>query len=484
MMTDKEINTVDSLKTSFKSGVLPTPEEFSHLIDEAYKAYEIIDGAQGDGPTAGLKRDDKGKLALNVHHSGGLNLDQGALALSLKPEGGISFDGGRRLKLDADRQIQFADFFSLSRWERMEITQVLGLKRTMITRIVSPFPKEDERFGTSVSLNAAGDCLAVGMNSHVYVYTRRKSGEWNISKPIVFEDYEHEYYGTSWDVNLDAAGDCLALGNMWPGVVRAYTRTKGVWDTKHPIVFPRVSQDFGVNVSLSAAGDCLVAGGQSYSRFHIFMCRNGIWDTKNPIQLPIPSDSYEFGWIAHLSAAGNCLAVRDYAPVIYVYTRTNGIWDGENPIKFKVPENNLFVGRAFSLNAEGDRLAVGIEFYNSTDGEVYLYTRTNGIWDTENPIKFSAPASSVYFGSSLELNDAGDRLAVGASYRVYVYTCLNGKWNMETPMEILNPSDNLNGFGGPVGLNKAGTSFAVGAVVESVDSKPKAGAVYVFENIK
>ncbi|WP_434525158.1 hypothetical protein [Photorhabdus asymbiotica] len=495
MITDKEINPVDSLKANFKSGVRLMPEAFSHVIDEAYKAYEIIGGVQGDGPTAGLKRDDKGKLTLNTQHSGGLNSNQGALALSLKPEGGLSFDGGGYLKLDADRQVQFADFFSLSRRERMEITQVLGLKRTMVTRIVSPFPKEDERFGVSVSLNAAGDCLAVGMNNQVCVYTRRKSGEWNISKPIVFEAYEDEYHRSSWDVSLDAAGDTLALGNMYPyptynqGRVCVYTRTKGFWDTKHPVVFPIGSEYFGVSVSLSAAGDSLVGGANHYTPFRIFMRRNGIWDTKNPVQIPIPPNFYEFGWIAHLSAAGNCLATHDFDPksTIYVYTRINGVWDGENPIKFSHPEGETSgFSRVFSLNAEGDRLVVGTQFYKTTKGEVYLYTRTNGIWDKENPIKFSAPASSVYFGSSLELNDAGDRLAVGAASRVYVYTCLNDKWNMETPMEILNPSgnsDNLNGFGGPVGLNKVGTSLAVGATSESVDAKSKAGAVYIFENI-
>ncbi|WP_387489575.1 hypothetical protein [Photorhabdus sp. RM96S] len=486
MMTDKEISTVDSLKASFKSGVRLMPEAFSHLIDEAYKAYEIIDGAQGDGPTAGLKRDSKGKLTLNTQHSGGLNPEQGALALSLKPEGGLSFDGGGYLKLDAARQIQFADFFSLSRGARMEITQLLGLKRTLITRIVSPSPIEDEYFGSSVSLNAAGDCLAVGSNRKVCVYTRRKSGEWNISKPIVFEDTEPGYGLSSWRVGLDAAGDCLALGEIWQEVVHVYTRTKGVWDTKHPIVFPRVAVKFGENVSLNAAGDCLVAGGQYSSPFRMFIRTNGIWDTKNPILFPAPSGSYAFGAIAHLSAAGNRLAVcDDYISVIYVYTRTNGVWDTENPIEFSHPKggSSSFSG-VFSLNAEGDRLAVGTNFYGLSDRAVYLYTCTNGIWDRENPLKFSVPASDVkHFGGSLELNDAGDRLAVGTSSRVYVYTCLNNKWNMETPMEILNPSDNLNGFGGPVGLNKAGTSLVVGATSEGVDSKSKAGAVYIFENI-
>ncbi|MCT8345361.1 hypothetical protein LG003_21575, partial [Photorhabdus kleinii] len=149
-----------------------------------------------------------------------------------------------------------------------------------------------------------------------------------------------------------------------------------------------------------------------------------------------------------------------------------------------VPSSSLDFGKAIALSAAGNCLAVH-GYDDSTISTIYVYTRTNGIWDRENPIKFSVPASDVKnFGGSLELNDEGDRLAVGTSSRVYVYTCLNNKWNMETPMEILNPSDNLNGFGGPVGLNKAGTSFAVGAAVESVDSKPKAGAVYVFENIK
>nr|WP_283258065.1 hypothetical protein [Photorhabdus luminescens] len=488
-MTDKEISSVDSLKASFKSGVRLMPEAFSHLIDEAYKAYEIIDGAQGDGPTAGLKRDGKGKLALNIHHSGGLNSNQGALALSLKPEGGLAFDGGGYLKLDAARQIQFADFFSLSRWERMEITQVLGLKRTMITRIVSTPPKKNEFFGGSVSMNAAGDCLAVGMGNKVCVYTRRKSGEWSTSMPIVLEPIQNEYYSSLFNVNLDAAGDCLALGSRGSAdagkMVGVYTRTNGIWDAINPVWFPPPDdvREFGMNVSLNAAGDCLVTGGVYYSTFHMFTRTNGIWDRENPIKFPVPSGSYEFGGVAHLSATGNCLAVfgGGYG-TIYVYTRTNGIWDRENPIQLKAPEDSSRgLGKIFSLNAEGDRLAVGV-----TNREVYLYTRTNGIWDKENPIRFSAPTSDVYFGGSLELNDVGDRLAVGASSKVHVYTCLNNKWNMETPMEILNPSgdsDNLNGFGKAVGLNKAGTILAVGARSESVDSQPNAGAVYVFENV-
>ncbi|ERT11154.1 hypothetical protein O185_20945 [Photorhabdus temperata J3] len=505
-MTDKEISTVDSLKASFKSGVRLMPEAFSHLIDEAYKAYEIIDGAQGDGPTAGLKRDGKGKLALNTHHSGGLNPEQGALALSLKPEGGLSFDGGGYLKLDADRQVQFTDFFSLSRRERMEITQLLGLKRTMMTRIVSPFPKVKERFGTSVSLNAVGDCLAVGMINKVCVYTRRKSGEWNTSTPIVLESYQSEHYGFSRDVCLDAAGGCLALAgsgaNNFEKRVGVHMRTNGVWDVIKPIWFPAPSrtESFGLGISLSAAGDCLVAGCEYklptlHSTFYMFTRTNGIWDRENPIKFPVPSNSYEFGKAVALSAAGNCLAVHGYddftISTIYVYTRTNGIWDRENPIKLKASEDSSFVfGKVFSLNAEGDRLAIGEvrDYFPIINGKVYLYTRTNGIWDKENPIRFSAPASDVInFGRSLELNDAGDRLAVGAAARVYVYTCLNDRWNIETPMEILNPSrnsDNLNDFGKAVGLNKAGTSFAVGADSESVNSKSKAGAVYVFENVK
>ncbi|MBS9423766.1 hypothetical protein EAE90_08660 [Photorhabdus caribbeanensis] len=501
-MTDKEMSSVDSLKASFKSGVPPMPEAFSHLIDEAYKAYEIIDGDKRDGPTTGLGRDDKGKLALNTHHSGGLNLDQRALALSLKPEGGLSFDGGRRLKLDADRQVQFADFFSLSRWERMEIAQLLGLKRstnTKMTRIVAPSPKENERFGTSVSLNAAGDCLVVGMGKVLYLYMCRKDEWWNTSTPIVFEAYGDKYRSASWNVSLDAEGDNLAVGYSdetgdQKVEVCVYTRTNGVWDTKNPIVFPiaRSYGNYGVSVSLSAAGNCLVVMGD-YT-FYVYTRTNGIWDKENPIQLRFTDVGNGVTTIC-LSASGNCLAVYgnySYHPArntVYVYTRTNGIWDA-GYIRFDPPEDSSpSFGKVFSLNAEGDRLAVGADDDSPIiNGKVYLYTRTNGIWDTQNPIKFSAPASDVTdFGRALELNDAGDRLAVGAASRVYVYTCLNNKWNIETPTEILDPSgnsDNLNDFGKAIGLNKAGTSLVVGATSESVDSKSRAGAVYVFEDVK
>ncbi|MCW7550763.1 MULTISPECIES: hypothetical protein [Photorhabdus] len=502
-MTDKEISSVDSLKASFKSGVPPTPEAFSLLIDEAYKAYEIIDGDKGDGPTAGLKRDDKGKLALNTHHSGGLNLEQRALALSLKPDGGFSFDGGRRLKLDADRQVQFADFFSLSRRERMEIAQLLGLKRstnTKMTRIVAPSPKENERFGTSVSLNAAGDCLVVGMEKVLYLYMCRKDEWWNTSTPIVFEAYGDKYRSASWSVGLDAEGDNLAVGysdetGAQKVEVCVYTRTNGVWDTKNPIVFPiaRSYGNYGVSVSLSAAGNCLVVMG-NYT-FYVYTRTNGIWDKENPIQLRFTDVGNGVTTIC-LSASGNCLAVYgnySYHPVrnaVYVYTRTNGTWDTESSVTFHPPrDSSPGFGKVFSLNAEGDRLAVGADDDSPIiNGKVYLYTRTNGIWDTQNPIKFSAPASGVtYFGCAIKLNDAGDRLAVGAASRVYVYTYLNGKWNMETPIEILDPSgnlDNVNGFGKAVSLNKLGTSLAVGAVLTKVGSAPEAGAVCIFENVK
>ncbi|WP_323834402.1 hypothetical protein [Photorhabdus africana] len=495
MMTDKEMSTVDSLKASFKSGVPPAPEAFFHLIDEAYKAYEIIDGGKGDGSAAGLKRDDKGKLALNTHLSGGLNLEQGALALSLKPEGGFSFDGGRRLKLDADRQVQFADFFSLSRWERMEITQLLGFKRTMMARMVSPSPKANEHFGTSISLNAAGNCLAVGMDNKVCVYTGRKD-EWNINAPAVFED-DQDKSRSSWYVSLNAVGDCLAVGYLVDNFLSdkkvkacVYTRTNGAWDTKNPIVFPLEDQrgySGGHNVSLSATGDCLAVAGDSWS--YIYTRTNGIWDTENPFKL-----MSSFTKVC-LSASGNCLAGYrvDYSHnpinVVYVYTRTNGVWDKENPIKFMAAKDrSSSFNRIFGLNAEGDRLAVGVDYDIPTKGKVYLYTRTNGIWDTEYPIKFSAPASDVtYFGSAIKLNDVGNRLVVGAASRVYVYTCLNNKWNMETPVEILDPSgnsDNLNGFGQAVSLNRWETSLAVGAVSAKVGSVSEAGAVYVFENVK
>ncbi|TDB53379.1 hypothetical protein [Photorhabdus luminescens] len=498
MMTDKEISTVGSLKASFKSGVQLMPEAFSHLIDEAYKAYEIIDGAQGDGPTAGLKRDDKGKLALNVHHSGGLNLDQGALALSLKPEGGISFDGGRRLKLDADWQIQFEDFFSLSRRERMEITQLLGLKRIVMTRIVSPFPKEG--FGRSISINEAGDCLAVGARGALYVYTRRKSGEWNTSTPIEFKRREYEF--GNLNVNLNAAGDLLAVGcpvlgdGNLRGKAYVYACLNGVWDTENPIVFlpPPGFQYFGSTVSLNAAGNCLAIGGTHYPGVvYMYTRSNGTWDMENPIQFWNPGDeSDNFGGSVDLNATGNRLVVSSQDLSIryywfYVYECTNGIWDKENPTKFSAYFEDAWFG--LSMNEAGDRLARGTIVYRSSAGKVYVFTRTDGGWDMENRIKFLAPESDAYFfGMSAGLNNVGDRLIVGSSSVVYVYKYINNQWDIGNPIKVLNPSsnsgnsDDYDDFDFVI-RNAAGTILAVSATSTKVDSASKAGVIYIFENV-
>ncbi|PQQ25612.1 hypothetical protein [Photorhabdus hindustanensis] len=368
-----------------------------------------------------------------------------------------------------------------------------------ITRIVSPSPKANERFGASVSMSAAGDCLAIGVGDKVCVYTGGKSG-WNTSTPVVFEADGNRYRSSSWDISLNAAGDCLALGykiGSQNAEACVYTRTNGIWDTKNPVVFTieSIEEYFVVNVSLSGAGDCLVVGGDRYS-FYMYTRTNGIWDRENPIKL-VPPGAEGVSPTVCLGTSGNCLAVHgadvsypSYPSIntVYVYTRTNGIWDIENPIKLATKGGVPLLNWVFSLNAAGDRLAVGADYYLPTKGKVYLYMRTNGIWDRQNPIKFSAPASGVaYFGNAIKLNDAGNSLVVGAASRVYVYTYLNGKWNMEKPIEILDPSgnsDNLNDFGKAISLNKAGTNLAVGASLTKVGSVSGAGAVYIFENVK
>jgi hypothetical protein len=105
-----------------------------------------------------------------------------------------------------------------------------------------------------------------------------------------------------------------------------------------------------------------------------------------------------------------------------------------------VPATNEYFGISVALNAAGDRLVVGA-MYNSTNGtntgKVYPYYLVNGVWTINAQGGFSSPVPTIneYFSYSVALNAAGDRLVVGAigagnTGKVYPYYLVGGVWTI------------------------------------------------------
>jgi hypothetical protein len=127
-------------------------------------------------------------------------------------------------------------------------------------------------FGTSVALSAAGDTLAVGVPAlaAVVLYVRNASGVWTNQTGLFSAPTSTFLSLFGWSVSMNAAGDALAVGApfdstgaTYAGAVYTMTRSAGgVWGTPR---FVNVSNSepmgtpwFGYWVSMAAQGSLVV----------------------------------------------------------------------------------------------------------------------------------------------------------------------------------------------------------------------------------
>jgi hypothetical protein len=155
------------------------------------------------------------------------------------------------------------------------------------------------------------------------------------------------------------------------------------------------------------------------------------------------ADSDNSGWSVSLNDAGDRVAIGAYyndgngtnAGHTRVYAYSDNAWtqlgsdiDGE--------DGGDEFGWSVSLDADGDRVAIGARYADAPNaggnaGHVRLYAYSDNAW-TQLGSDIDGEAGSDNSGYSVSLNDAGDRVAIGAPYnddngtnsghaRVYTY---------------------------------------------------------------
>ena len=180
---------------------------------------------------------------------------------------------------------------------------------------------------------------------------------------------------------------------------------------------------------------------------------------------------------------------------------------------------NDWFGDVLDVSSDGNTLAVGapredssLTGVNSTatdtiindSGAVYVFTKSNNVWQQEAYIKASNTGADDHFGSSISLSGDGKTLVVGAenedgnsdtksnSGAVYVFYKATSSWAQQA---YLKPtySDNDDQFGafGALDISDNGNIVAVGAIYEDSgeteftgtgnnNTSVDAGAVYIF----
>jgi hypothetical protein len=298
----------------------------------------------------------------------------------------------------------------------------------------------DDLSGVSVSMNAAGDRVAIGANGndgngsnsgHVRVYS------WNgTAWTQLGADLDGEAVGdwSGYSVSMNAAGDRVAIGanlndenGSNSGHVRVYSWNGTAWAQLGLDIDGEAADDLsGVSVSMNAAGDRVAIGarlndGNGSNSGHV---RVYSWNGTAWAQLGLDIDGEavddQSGYSVSMNAAGDRVAIGarlndgngSASGHVRVYS-----WNGTAWTKLGLDIDGEAVddrsGYSVSMNAAGDRVAIGANLNSSASGHVRVYSWNGTAW-TKLGADIDGEAAGDQSGYSVSMNAAGDRVAIGA----------------------------------------------------------------------
>lgn len=272
----------------------------------------------------------------------------------------------------------------------------------------------------------------------VFVYVKI-NGIWQLETRLFASDYAlNDIFGRS--ISINATGDTIVVGAYFEdpgnttdaGSVYVFTRTGTTWTQQAKLVANDKTADdlFGSSVSINPSGDMLAIGcprtkisGTSRGSVYIFTRSGSTWTQEAKLMSSDLTVGQDFGSFVKLDNLANRLyigAVGDYSSngAVYIFTRSGSVWTEE--VKLISPDRTSeddHFGENIVVNYNSDIIAIGSPFFQGRMGAVYIYSRIGTTWTYEakltKPVTDSA-SNNPYIGQSLSMNENGDVLIVGA----------------------------------------------------------------------
>jgi hypothetical protein len=346
---------------------------------------------------------------------------------------------------------------------------------TQVAYLKARDPKGDSFFGKSVSISSDGSVIAIGAHGLLdaigtaYIFSLTAVDTWTQEAKLIGDNtLAGDGFGTS--VSLNSAGNILAVGaerhDQQDGAVYVFNKNKGnTWDQQAYITSPLSrSPHFGSAVDLNAEGDILAVAAynagfvtrrkkfeRAVGAVSIYSADDtGQWISHS--QTAFTGDEaglYDnFGFSISLNDVGDLLAVgtRNYAVTpsddptsaedVYVFARhSSGYWYQRDHLKASNTGAGALFGSSVSLSGDGSLLAVGASYEGCNlvgglgleplncdksfftglhTGAVYLFSYQDRSWQQKSYIKASQPDSGDDFGRFVALSSDGSTLAVEA----------------------------------------------------------------------
>ncbi|KJF93419.1 hypothetical protein UB34_19865, partial [Photobacterium leiognathi] len=457
--TSREINLAD-YNTELVNQTLDSEVEFQALVDAINALDDYADGTTTTAPS------------ITTYHTAGFD-ELSALNVQVINTALIN----NTLVTLADMQTSISALNTLTSY---------ALDNT------STAPSTDDY--TNAGVTSVGNNILDYLNSHLG--KEKREGFTHYLKAS--NAHGSDYFG--WVTSISDDGATLAvLAQDAPttssttddgGAVYMYRRNGDTW-TEVAILRSEQTSNHAYDMAMTPDGQRVVMLAHTNAFiFDVPMIDNQPdWDSTWTRTTYNHGETTSAGLFLALSEDGTTMAVSDgnyssNSGRIRIHQEVNGTWTYRQQ---HVGTSGTYFGEhGIAINGDGSVIAVGAYSESTQRGYVDIYRQaTDTTWTrTRNNLGASNGESNDYFGWSVSLNRAGNRLAVGAKYEdgatnsisaqgaVYLFDYDGSAWN-ET--QILRASDAASGddFGERVVLTGSGDQLAV--------STQDAEAVYTYD---
>ena len=318
-----------------------------------------------------------------------------------------------------------------------------------------------------------------------------RCGSWDQTGPSIQGSSPFDYAGTS--VSMSAQGDIVAVGapfhddnGLNSGQVRIFKKKNNSWKKMGANILGNSAGDhFGSSISLSRDGRTVAIGAPGGSRkagvvkIFKFNFSLNIWyqlgsDIKGDNTYSEVGSSVaisQSGSAIIIGAKGNGISSFGYTRV-YQYSGLSDDWERLGGDIAEEMSGENVEGVSVDLNWNSRFIAIGARA-NKNNGEMAGYTRVFELSSSEQWIQVGSSLfgdnAFHYSGASVSLNYYGDIIAIGANgsendtghTRVYKYSQESNDWE-QLGQDLRG--DEVNGFSGTsVSLTQDGTALAIGA---------------------
>ena len=303
-----------------------------------------------------------------------------------------------------------------------------------------------DKYGWGVASNSDGSIIAVGApnrSDSFYqsgsVYIREWNGSAYIETHIIEPDIPLQSIWFGYSVSLNDAGDVLAVGapssgasGTGDGEVYIFYKSGATWLQRDiiPSTTTIGERSFGSGVSLSGNGTRIVIGSDGWAIDDIsnegavftFEYSASVWSESTDRIESALGNKY-FGQGVSISSDGDVLAVGEgdssvpkYGSV-HIYDRVGGAWILRYIVYNSVQVNDDGFGWDVALSFDGTVLfasAYKATLTQTSQGKVYKFSLgLSSYVERGEFIRDGAVVAADYFGSSVDTTDLGEVVLVG-----------------------------------------------------------------------